>query len=161
MSLDISISRNGTTLAEINWLRNPFGLCQWAEDNVIVPDTPHDLYYVCNHWAYSQSLEIDRELFGRVVLDYWQQVQAIERGYFWFTPLQYKQLVMPYAKLLPSRDSIHKTETHTEIPMEYFSNNAFRLGPNCTLQGYKDWFAKLVHIAALLQEPDVEFYCSN
>ena len=161
MSLDISISRNGETLAEINWLRNPFGLCQWAEDNTITPDSPYGLHYVCNAWAYGRSSQIDRKLFLTVVLDYWQQVQKLKHGYFWFAPRQYQQFVMPYAQFLSSRDGIKESKMRTAIPMEHFSHAAFDLGGAHTLEAYKNWFARLAHIAELLQSPDVDFYCSN
>jgi hypothetical protein len=158
MSLDISISRNGETLAEINWLRNPFGLCQWAEDNTRLSNgVQPDLRYVCNHRAFGNSGQIDRALFLRVVYDYWERIQFLKQGYFYFDLPSYRQFIEPHVHLLPQGNTFIGTKfivgssyddsNRLRIPMEHFSHDAFALGDKNTLQAYKNWFARLVHIA--------------
>lgn len=79
MSLDISLydnskPENEREVADMNWLRNPFGLERWAYWNTYheFRERPEDrtLWHVCNHWAYDQSQFVDRELFYNVAWDY-------------------------------------------------------------------------------------------
>ena len=98
MSLEIDLieKETGNEVMSLNWLRNPFGLQTWAEDNVgmkIVQrvrgisgreELFEDLRYVCNHWSYEDSSDIDRGLFKQVVDTYWKEIQKLEVGYFVF-----------------------------------------------------------------------------
>jgi hypothetical protein len=101
MSLDISlydIGRSGEKyeVLSMNWLRNPFGLERWAETNAGVKvSDDQSLYYVCNHWAYDNSIDHDdphhdnREFFKEVVDHYGNALHMRHRNgetfYFAFT----------------------------------------------------------------------------
>jgi hypothetical protein len=86
MSLHISLYEDEDHVASLNWLRNPFGLEQWAEDNTMIGMfRPITLYDVINTWSYSDSKYVDRPLFLETVLYYWQHIKQLERGYFHFT----------------------------------------------------------------------------
>lgn len=66
MSLNISLidKKANIIISEMNWLRNPFGLCDWAEANVgdKIKIGKKDLWYVCNHWNYKKSSKIKNEI---------------------------------------------------------------------------------------------------
>ena len=172
MSLDIAlIDKDDNEVLSMNWLRNPFGLCQWAEDN-----TPHltyhgkDLYYVCNHWAYKMGNRINRPLFKEVVDLYWAEIQKLERGYFHFDLPEYFQFVHQHYHLFPIvpgyqhiaiKDSLYDNERRIAIPQEYFGHADFSLGNCYTLDHYKAWFKQLVDFAERLQDKNLKFYCSN
>lgn len=126
MSLDISLEGKGGRFHSMNWLRNPFGLCQWAEDNIELPAEveasllerakKHDeqgdypkkaekgslLWFVCNRWCYERGGDIDRRLFLDVVKAYASGVEKLERGYYFFTFGAYRQFIEPYREKLPS-----------------------------------------------------------
>ena len=174
MSLDISVSKDGEELASINWLRNPFGLEQWAERNVgdKVSNFGITLYDVCNNWAYDEAKNVDRKLFKDIVDLYWDEIRRMERGYFFFNFQEYVGLI-PYYHGFPVekpnwfdsiaeiKDAIWKGDLYG-IPQEYFCNdNIFHLGIHFHLVAYQLWFKELVDIAELLQDPETEFYCSN
>jgi len=178
MSLDIALydKADGEEIIAMNWLRNPFGLCQWAEDNA--GDGEQSLWYVCNAWAYDKGKDVDRVGFKRVVDAYWERIQKLERGYYWFDLPAYRDIVerncgwIPY-ELGGSRLGASPAESHyvderynkkrdkLGIPMEYFTAGVFHLAGQNTLEHYKDWFAELVKFAELLQDTALEFYCSN
>lgn len=175
MSLNITLTNNKQKeeLASINWLRNPFGLCNWAEDNVKPTDLKEkDLYYVVNHWNYEKSDQINRALFKKVVYDYWYEIRKLERGYFFFTLQTYIQFVEPNLSALPKvnihflnnvnriKDSYYTDDNRIAVPQEYFNNPIFNLSGS-TLEHYKNWFKELVDFADLLQNKDNAFYCSN
>jgi len=173
MSLDISVSKDGEELASINWLRNPFGLEQWAERNVgdKVSHFGITLYDVCNNWAYDEAKNIDRKLFKDIVDLYWEEIRRLERGYFFFNFQEYVGLI-PYYHGFPVekptfrniteiKDAIWKGDLYG-IPQEYFHDDAkFHMGSFYTLGQYQSWFKVLVDLAELLQDPEIEFYCSN
>lgn len=174
MSLDISITNKKTgDVREMNWLRNPFGLCNWAEDNLnfIIKDEPKEedsLYYVVNHWNYKKGSKVNRVKFREVVLWYWQILEDLKEGYFFLDAVGIMDYVMSKSHLFPMSHSfgsprIEKAVYHDRtigIPMEYFDNIAFDLS-NSSLEGYKEWFSQLVEFAELLQNKDYKFYCSN
>lgn len=174
MSLDISVSKDGEELAGINWLRNPFGLEQWAERNVgdKVSNFGITLYDVCNNWAYDEAKNVDRKLFKDIVDLYWEEIRRLERGYFFFNFREFEVMVAQHYNLFPKEDlpcvinpeilgSIWKGDLYG-IPQEYFCNdNIFHLGTHFHLVAYKLWFKVLVDLAELLQDPETEFYCSN
>lgn len=173
MSLDISVyypeghPKSDISLS-INWLRNPFGLERWAQDNTELKSEPN-LYEVCNKWNYEKAINIDRPLFKQVVDRYWEAIQKLELGYFFFDLPSFIQFVAPHYNVLPMETSIIGVDrvkgaiwrgSILGIPMEHFRNPVFHMGP-CTLDDYKRWFGELVEIAELLQDPDTVFYCSN
>ena len=173
MSLDLHLyDKNTDEVAHMNWLRNPFGLCQWAEDNV-EPSNP-TLFEVCNKWAYNKGKNVDRPQFRRVVLEYWERIKKLEHGFFKFSSLsQYRQFVEPIIHLMPRRklsysDAMEivgekRDANSVYIPMEHFNVKDDWDGRNnhYTLEKYKEWFKELVEFAELLQDKDLEFYCSN
>lgn len=144
MSLDIYLFDKDNTDIEdapeimwMNWLRNPFGLCNWAQDNVshvlgtefdksfYLGDFPHlkdlesgktesNLHYVINHWNYDKSDEVDRKLFKDVVDEYWKIIEKFERGYFFFDLSSYVQFVEPNKSSFPLRDSPFDNRTYIE-----------------------------------------------
>ena len=169
MSLDLSVTVDGET-REMNWLRNPFGLCDWAEDNV-KPGTRQSLYYVCNHWSYNKSQRVNKKLFLDVVLAYSEAIKVLEKGYFVFDLPSYRQFVEPNIKHLPTDTMVFTTarrivgskyddKLRLMIPMEYFSHSVFNIRW-CKLADYQAWFQELVELAELLQQPRAKFYCSN
>ena len=164
MSLEISLRKKGEggVIMSLNWLRNPFGLEQWAEsnteiENTEIENTEHErLRYVCNHWNYDKAKEIDKKLFKEVVDKYWAIIREVEVGRFVFDLPEYRQFVEgPIGKKLKYGDYKYRNG-HTEIAikMELFKDVL-------SLDGYKEWFLKLVVFAEKLQEEDIEFYCSN
>ena len=183
MSLDISLLKKpegeikeGQQLEEIasmNWLRNPFGLCNWAEDNfkAVGAKTDTELWYVINHWNYKDSPNVDKKLFKSVVDSYWKVLQKIDKGYFFFDVYCYIQFIEPHRDKFPDEfiaamDSKkiaglnHKLESKIGIPMEHFIPEIIDLG-GMDLEKYKNWFFELVKFAEKLQDEDVIFYCSN
>ena len=161
MSLEISLRKKGDEeeAMSLNWLRNPFGLERWAEANVGKTDNSPEnerLWHVLNNWNYGKSKEIDKCLFKEVVDGYWCIIRELEVGYFAFTLPMYRQFVEgKLRKRLEFSDWCYR-RGHTEIAikMEFFEDVA-------TLDGYKEWFHRLVLFAEKLQEQGMEFYCSN
>lgn len=171
MSLNISLIGKETKeeVMSLNWLRNPFGLERWAESNVgdivdIVVGTymelheEQTLHYVCNHWCYDESDNIDRGQFKWIVDKYWDKIQELEVGYFVFDLPEYRQFVE--GKLKRELDhsvgdfEYRKDNTEIAIKMELFEGTK-------SFDEYKQWFQQLVLFAERLQDADVEFDCSN
>ena len=167
MSLDLTLyDKNDEEVNWINWLRNPFGLERWAEANTKMADKlPLSLYEVCNKWNYDKSAEIDRKLFKEIIDKYWEEVQKLERGYFFFDIASYRQFVEPYNNLIPKNKWGNYIDAKYEdgeikIPMEYFEPKEFNLG-RVSLENYKKWFKELVVFAEELQNEEYRFTCSN
>ena len=183
MSLDIALYTDDPELPEVemNWLRNPFGLRDWAEDNYRIAtgagEREIDLYHVINHWNYDRAEQVDRPLFKRVVDEYGAVLSGLDRGYFVFDLSGYIQFVEPHLSLInreyiiPSAPEIGTRIAGSKyvgkgacsrlaIPQEHFAPRAFNLG-RCTLDRYKEWFGELVRFAELLQDERYRFYCSN
>ena len=171
MSLDLYLyDQDGLMLATLNWIRCPFGLCNWAEDNA--GDGEQSLWYVCNAWAYDKGKDVDRVGFKRVVDAYWERIQQLERGYYWFDLPAYRDIVerncgwIPY-ELGGGGASRYVDERYNEkrdklgIPMEYFTAGVFHLAGQNTLKHYKEWFYILVRFAELLQDETTTFHCTN
>jgi len=167
MSLDIALYNSADEeVAAMNWLRNPFGLCQWAEDNV--GDGEQSLYFVCNAWTYDEAVNVNRVFFKRVVDAYWERIQVLERGYYCFNLSAYIQFVegnafgFPRTKWRSIVDAEYaKDGTYIKIPMEYFVDPVFHLAGYNTLDHYKEWFTELVEFAELLQDESLRFECDN
>lgn len=170
MSLDIEVKYKEQKI-EINWLRNPFGLCSWVEDNV---ESRYSLYKVCNKWTYGKSKKVNRKYFLKVVNDYLNKIQGLRAGYFAFDLGAYIQFVEKHSYLFPKEQivtdyykiigSFYRNDK-LYIPMEYFNKPEYNLISNCYPGGmltyYKNWYNKLYDIALLLQNKKSEFYCSN
>lgn len=173
MSLDISLEnkKTGELIIEMNWLRNPFGLCQWAEDNTNTHDWKKGLWYVINHWNYGKSNRVNRELFKKVVDKHQEIIENLQRGYFFFSLSSYVQFVQPHYDLFPKeklftgdyyiKDSKYDDKKRLMIPMEYFDKPEFNLSSDVSLKRYKKWFGALVEFASLLQNKNNKFHCSN
>ena len=99
MSLDIYVTNTRTDeKMDMNWLRNPFGLCSWAENNYTYfterePPEDKSLWYVINHWNYDKSVQVDKPLFLEVVKRYGNIIMKLDRGYFWFNEGGFKQFI--------------------------------------------------------------------
>lgn len=190
MSLDISLHEKrltpptefdtlGAEVVSMNWLRNPYGLCNWAEDNFealgMKVAKNESLWYVINHWNYEKAPKVNRVLFKSVVDQYWRVIQKIDKGYFFFDINAYMQFVEPHVDLLPKerieilhenriKGLNHELKHHVGIPMEYFNLECFNLGIEkfkTPLEHYKNWFLELVQFADKLQDKSLTFYCSN
>ncbi len=171
LGLDISVTTPEGEEVELNWLRNPFGLCNWAEDNVH-PKVKRGLWYVCNHWSYKKSSRVNRPLFKGGVLAYWREIKELKQGYFVFDLPSYRQFIEPNISHLPTeppnpfssvcriKGSKYTDDKRLMVPMEHFDSLAFHLSVP-RLGSYQDWFKRLVYAAELLQRPDTKFYCSN
>lgn len=158
-------------VASMNWLRNPFGLCNWAEDNfeAVGAKTDTKLSFVINNWSYETSNDINRELFKSVVDGYWKVLQKIDKGYFFFDIYSYLQFIEPNRKKLPTEhDNILGIDLITGmnwklskvgIPMEHFTKKIIDI--DNSLDHYKDWFNELVEFSNKLQDKKLIFYCSN
>lgn len=176
MSLDISLinRENNEEALEMNWLRNPFGLCNWAMDNTypLNKTLKRSLWYVINHWNYQKSYRVNRPLFLEVVNEHWKVIKDLEQGYFYFNLPSYRQFIEPKLHLLPVKQFnygsswIEGTQYSNDglsrlmIPIEMLQVG-FDLSPNVSLQSYKDWFYQLVEFAELLQDQRYRYYCSN
>lgn len=170
MGLDMELHLDGERIAEINWLRNPFGLINWVEDNTPHPTekTKYTLYEVCNKWAYSDGKNIEKEEFQKTVMVYSKHVEELEEGYFFFNLNSYRQFVQPnLCDMKLEKDIFGCSKVIGEklaldgrlmVPMVQFENI---IGYNTTLEEYKKWYTQLVKFAELLQTPGVTFYCSN
>ena len=186
MSLDIDVknTRTGKSM-EMNWLRNPFGLCTWAENNysyAMERDVPEEksLWYVINHWNYDKSEQVDKPLFLEVVKRYGDVIMMLDKGYFWFNEPNFNQFIQPHLDVLPpssdrafimvgfeSTVRYHFDQVeYLGIPMQYLGHPCFHLSDKYypdhhTLDHYKQWYADLIKFAEILQDPDAVFYCSN
>lgn len=181
MALDITVTNNSTgETKHINWLRNSFGLCQWAEQNYLfalkldgVPGN-ESLYYACNHWNYHTGHQIDKRFFLETVLRYGSILLNISSGYFFFTSSALDKTVMPNAHLLTHPLTIQPVAFWNDygsanrsliayygINQEAFVHDEFHLFGKHHLSSYKLWYQELIDIAIFLQRPEATFYCSN
>ena len=175
MSLKISV-RNPETdeTIDMNWLRNQYGLCNWAEDTYAyttkqtVPEN-QTLWYAINHWNYAKSPEVDRQVFLDTVNKYGRVLLTLDKAYYWFDVSAYIQFVQPQYEVFPKHrlftgdERIEGTVTYDRklgIPMEHFNHRCFYLG-DATLDRYKEWYGELVRFAEMLQVPGTTFDCSN
>lgn len=181
MSLDIVLrDENDEVIAEMNWLRNQFGLCNWAEDNAcFIFGKPQEgterLWYVCNHWAYDASDSVDRALFLNVVKRYWDTLSALDNSFFFFSTSAYRQFIEPNQDKIALdpkwksswgtpkwfRGSRYDGQGRLMIPVNEFSNTVFSLGDLVSHERYLEWFSKLLNFAELLQNKNYRFECSN
>lgn len=175
MSLDIWI-RNEVTGQDLdmNWLRNPFGLCNWAEDTYLyetkyesVPEE-QSLYYVVNGWSYDESGKVDKPLFLEIVQRYGKVILNVNKGFFWFHrdkfPDNLSYHVKPHhtmeiSNLLGTSNVQHYSD---KIGLRMEDVTKFvDLGHKNGLADYKIWYRQLINFAEALQHPDSVFYCSN
>lgn len=169
----------GEEIISINWLRNPFGLCQWAEDNAD-PKIDFTLWFVCNEWSYDKSAKINRPMFKAVVDAYGEKVRSLNAGYFWFPVDRWPQTIeqMKSGALPSPRNSDGWILEHPlknpncvlrdakiGIPQEWFSctyrPHPLRWAWDASLDAYRTWFGQLESLAEQLQDEQYEFYCST
>lgn len=160
MSYDITITCPDGQLLEMNWLRNPFGLCNFLEDNV--GDGELSLWHVCNDNSYETSNTLDRLRFHQVVNAYSNRLNALKQAFFYFDGNAYRQFSPFYpcmrgATKIPAGDK-------TKIDVEAFTNTDLRSQrrpEDSILDGYKRWMDELVTIAEVIQDPNVIVFISN
>lgn len=176
MSYDISLSRKAKDscydpdayalddVHSMNWLRNPFGLCTFAEDNV--GDGSSALWHVCNDHAYDKVKDLDRAKFLMVVREYWERIRSMEKASFYFTPGSYDQFAKQYPKIMPPL--LHGDLEAAVAPLQILIPvEKFQHAPNfgwrnqSVLQYYKDRFQELVELATTMQDPEIEIYISK
>jgi hypothetical protein len=180
MSLDISVSNPATgEEMEMNWLRNPFGLCSWAEDTLLyeakleaVPEE-QSLWFVINHWSYDKSANVNKPLFLQVVQRYGGVILSVEKGYFWFPLDRFPDNLAYHLEPGKSIDALRSSlrdgnvingdityyQDKIGLPIEQCAKFV-RLGRS-DLARYKDWYRDLIRFAEILQTPEAVFYCSN
>lgn len=173
MSCDIHLFDRETkqTAMRMNWLRNPFGLVQWAEDNAhhVWGKVPNKtLWYVVNHWNYKKSPRVNRPLFKRVVDQYAATLAEMDTTYFFFDVYDFRQFIQENMRLLPTEVGLSRMNIVGErmsndrrlmLPLELFKEG-FYLSPSTHI-GYQQWFRELVKFASLLQDKRYSFYCDN
>ena len=166
MSIDLHLYDGEEEIISLNWLRNPFGLCNWAEDNV---GDNLRLHYVCNEWTYGKSDQVNRPLFKQVVEEYWARIQKLDAGYFFFDLSSYRQFVEPHIAAFPGKrlfdiwsidGSKYDQRGRLMIPMGHFDRPEFDVFKP-SLEGYREWFSELVRFAEKLQNEKHRFYASN
>lgn len=182
MGLDIALYRGTDEESEeiisLNWLRNPFGLCNWAEDNFEHVEkkagntwSGFSLWDVCNQWSYDKSTEINRKIFKLVVDQYASTLLPLNTSYFFFDLPGYRQFIQRKELRLPGHDnfigdfyaidnSFYDDRQRLAIPVDHFKHPSFNLG-ECSTVRYQEWFKKLVEFGNLLQDETLRFYCSN
>jgi hypothetical protein len=184
MSWDIDVHLPDGRHLELNWLRNPFGLCDFAEDNV--GNGSMSLWHVCNDFA-DDIEKFDRARFQEIVHEYWCRLAILHRGYFCFSFRSYVQFVrnFPEAMHLDLLDFMEQDwawvgprrhPTEVRIDVQRFSiygrnadvrttsptNNQFGwdAGSN-VLDWYRKWFQELHEIASAVQDPNATITISN
>ena len=170
MSLDISLTYKDEEIMEMNWLRNPFGLCNWAEDVIKEKGlkTKKSLWHVINHWNYEKSEKVNRKLFLEIVEEYNKIIQELEEGHFYFNVFSLCQFVMPKYSQFEQEKGFCNTrikgikygKDKVGIPMTSLNCEIFNVGKG-ELKDYKKWMNELLEFAKLLQNKKYKFYCSN
>lgn len=173
MSLDLYLYTDTEEIASMSWLRNPFGLCQWAEDNF---GGDGMLAFVCNQWAYDKCEEIDRAMFKRVVDEYWERIKQAPISYFWFNESQYNQFLKPHESYFIQdvlggiAGRLQTIDNRKGIPISYFDKpdpppsldlKRKRNQSSTIKENYETWFHELVVFADKLQNQEYKFYCEN
>lgn len=170
-------------IASMDWLRNPFGLCTFVEDNV--GDRVQSLWHVCNDHAYKVMGELDRRKFRRIVLAYWDRLRNLDKAYFYFDFHAYVQFTSSYSDAMviaPNRFSTDPQNAFAQGAYTWRSSSSdddpdrlgirverfqqyryehFSWGDTPVLDFYKDWFKRLVNIAEVMQDLNVEVHIST
>jgi hypothetical protein len=134
-------------IREMTWLRNPFGLPMWIKANTGV-----DVNRVINDHAYDKSGNVDRVEFLRLVKLANEKVRALESGFFLFDLNSAQQFGVPVNHIIEIEGGEIKAQ------MRGYQGDSTS---HFTLERYKKWTAELLEFAELLQNPEVEYYCSN
>jgi len=191
MGVDISLlkwsgTENEEEIESMNWLRNPFGLCNWAVDNYVYwCKKKYDcyskngknnlLYHMLNCYAYDKGKKLDRKKFLEIVQTYYDLLNNIEEGYFFFDLNSYRQFIQPkYNTFLKGYNYGDFRTIHGEkydkynrnvlmIPQSEFVNYecVHSIKTDMSLSKYKAWMRELLDFAEMLQDESLEFYCST
>ena len=172
MSLSLYLlDSEGEVITWLGWLRNPFGLCNWAEANASNKEDKVNLWDVCNNWSYSDSDNIDRKLFKSVVDEYHTRLLRLPYTYFKFNDANLRQFIHPYIDYFPLaidgriRGSLfNDEEDRVLIPLSYFDKVPLDIKRNDSLtmhEHYFKWYSQLVEFAEQLQNESYRFYCTN
>jgi hypothetical protein len=168
MSYDIDVTTKDGAEHSLNWLRNPFGLCSFAEDNV--GDGQMSLWHVCNDHAYDDVGKIDRAQFLRVVESYWDRLRGLDDAYFFFTFGSYVQFLPEYPDAMMVRGYRALVEAtrwgddgRLGIRIGRFQGYERQFGwrQTAVLDYYKEWFERLLGASRAMQDPDATIYISN
>ncbi len=164
MGYDITVSGAEGRGGALNWSRNPFGLCNFAESNVGEKDGA--LWHVCNDHAYDDVGRLDRAQFLKVVSFYWDRLRGLQDARFYFTFHGYVHFAPqhPDAMLLHGRghgDCWSSGNDLLAIPVERFkgeqnfawSDHGLGPSPGTVLDHYKEWFRSLLELAKAMQDP--------
>jgi hypothetical protein len=98
MGLKMRLYEEDREVCAINWLRNPFGLARWIEDNITRTGSDVELptlITICGQWTYNSSHQVDRDLFLKVVLSYNVEQLKPEQAYYYFNLPEYRQFIEP------------------------------------------------------------------
>jgi hypothetical protein len=156
MSLDLTlyIEENGEEeiIADMNWLRNPFGLVNFVQSNLDEKREPN-LYYVCNEWSYSKGNQVDRKLFKEVVDWYAERFLKLDKMYATFD--SFRSLKAQIPEIAFGEDLTYPAK----IPIEKFEG--YRGFRDNQIEFYKNWMRELQDFANKLQDERTIFYCSN
>lgn len=162
-------------IASMDWLRNLFGLCTFVEDNV--GDRVQSLWHVCNDQAYKVMGELDRRKFRRIVLAYWDRLRNLDKAYFYFDFHAYVQFMPNYSQAMTLPQHPHDESVGLWAPgtsgddpdrlgirierFQHYGRQHFSWGDTPVLDFYKDWFKRLMHIAEVMQDLNVEVRIST
>lgn len=177
MSLDITLTDvDGIELADMNWLRNPFGLANWLADNTGV-----DIRTVVNEHAYDDSNNVDRAEFLRRAEEALHAVNALDTAHFWievdwaWAHTTTRELM---AKGMPHRIAyscgrigyrgayrcIVKAQVEAEAYLSYlpaYERQMWGRLDGTALDYYRKWTGEFWDFARALQDPSTTYYCSN
>ena len=148
MCITLSVTKKGTDIFPLSWPDNPFGLEQWATQNV--------KYAVRDYSSLTCSLRstfrlnpIDPQLFKEAVSFYGKIIQELTDAYFWFTTGEMLRMGIAYQNTFP------RLGIYLGIPMKRFKSIS---STQYTISKYKSWYQELEKIADILQYPDVTYF---
>lgn len=135
-------------------------------------ETDHswNLWDVTNNFCYSgakylnekpiNTQKILRKLFKIVVDAYWEEIQKLDKGYFYFDLPAYRQFVEGQFEGIIEGSEYSRDYKYLKIPIEIYEKK-YPERERKGLTGYKDWFKQLVIFADELQDLDNKFSGSN
>ncbi len=170
MGLQMTLRReDGTEAAEMNWF-GPYGLSAWADGNYTyftgkTPKQPRTIWGITHTWTYARSVEIDRELFLRMVLKRGEVLMNLTESYFFVTAALYQSEIVPNQRCFPMADyrrirgQVYDGE-RIGIPVELFTFLDVGYRKTIGTAMYQAWYEQLIAFADLMQDTSLSFYCS-
>lgn len=167
---------------ELHWLRNPYGLGNWAESNYLFALQQNDpleekeaLSYLFDKKRQEVLPEDERKLFLDIAVKYGSVLLNLKQGYFFFTESMIEHVVLSNSNYLafpatvqPSAQwvqyhQLQKRElvAYYGITQESFLHSRFQLFDRASLRAYKLWYSEFLDLVLLLQEPEAIFSCST